>query len=242
MNFIVVIPARLNSTRLKKKLLLEINNKPLFIHTAQQASKSLATEIFIATDSIEIKKIAESYDFKSVMTSENHSSGTDRINEFLNVNEINDSQVLVNVQGDEPLVDENLINNLAQTISLGNSFASAYKSFKSFDEYSNPNNVKVLLNHNNMAITFSRSLLGNLNKENFCDDLAYHHLGIYAYSAKQVREFCMLDQPKIEQTEKLEQLRAIYNNIQIAMVKHTGKEMIGVDTADDFDQIKKFLK
>lgn len=242
MKFIVVIPARLNSTRLKNKLLLEINNKPLIIHTAQQASKSMATDIFIATDSIEIKNVTKSYGFKSVMTSENHVSGTDRINEFLNINEINDSQILLNVQGDEPLVDENLINNLAQTISMGNSFASAYKPFNSFDEYSNPNNVKVLLSHNNMAITFSRSLLGNLNKENFCDDLAYHHIGIYAYSAKQVREFCKLGQPKIEQTEKLEQLRAIYNNIQIAMVKHNGKEMIGVDTVDDFNQIKKILK
>ena len=178
MSFTVVIPARLNSTRLENKLLLEINNKPLLIHTAEQVAKSKATNIFIATDNQIICNVAEDFGFKSVMTSESHQSGTDRVNEALQILSLSDDQVLVNVQGDEPLVDFKLINELAENISTHNQFVSAYQKFKSFEDYKNKNNVKVALNERNEAITFSRSMIGNLNDKDFTDDLIYHHIGI----------------------------------------------------------------
>ena len=170
MSFTVVIPARLNSTRLENKLLLEIKNKPLFIHTAEQVSKSNATNIYIATDNQNIKDIAENFGFMSIMTAESHQSGTDRINEAAQMLSLEDDHVLVNVQGDEPLVDFKLINELAENISNHNQFVSAYQKFKNFEDYKNKNNVKVALNVNNEAITFSRSMIGNLNDENFIDD------------------------------------------------------------------------
>ena len=241
MSFTVVIPARLNSTRLENKLLLEINNKPLLIHTAEQVAKSKATNIFIATDNQIICNVAEDFGFKSIMTSESHQSGTDRINEALQILSLSDDQVLVNVQGDEPLVDFKLINELAENISTHNQFVSAYQKFKSFEDYKNKNNVKVALNERNEAITFSRSMIGNLNDENFIDDLIYHHLGIYAYTVKQINDFCQIDSPKIEKVEKLEQMRAIFNGIPIKMIESQGKEMIGVDTIEDFNKVKILL-
>jgi 3-deoxy-manno-octulosonate cytidylyltransferase (CMP-KDO synthetase) len=241
MSFTVVIPARLNSTRLENKLLLEIKNKPLFIHTAEQVSKSKATNIYIATDNQSIKDIAENFGFMSIMTAESHQSGTDRINEAAQILSLEDDHVLVNVQGDEPLVDFKLINELAENISNHNQFVSAYQKFKSFEDYKNKNNVKVALNVNNEAITFSRSMIGNLNDENFIDDLIYHHLGIYAYTVKQINDFCQIDSPKIEKVEKLEQMRAIFNDIPIKMIEYHGEEMIGVDTIEDFNKVKILL-
>jgi 3-deoxy-manno-octulosonate cytidylyltransferase (CMP-KDO synthetase) len=95
---------------------------------------------------------------------------------------------------------------------------------------------------NNEAITFSRSMIGNLNNdENFIDDLIYHHLGIYAYTVKQINDFCQIDSPKIEKVEKLEQMRAIFNNIPIKMIEYHGEEMIGVDTIEDFNKVKILL-
>lgn len=241
MSFTVVIPARLNSTRLENKLLLEINNKPLLIHTAEQVAKSKATNIFIATDNQIICNVAEDFGFKSVMTSESHQSGTDRVNEALQILSLSDDQVLVNVQGDEPLVDFKLINELAENISTHNQFVSAYQKFKSFEDYKNKNNVKVALNDRNEAITFSRSMIGNLNDKDFIDDLIYHHIGIYAYTVKLVNQFCQLDRPEIEKAEKLEQMRAIFNDIPIKMIQYQGKEMIGVDTIEDFNKVKILL-
>ena len=241
MSFTVVIPARLKSTRLENKLLLEINNKPLLIHTAQQVAKSKATNIYIATDDQNIRDISADFGFESIMTSESHQSGTDRINEAAEILSLKDNQVLVNVQGDEPLVDFKLINNLAENISIRNQFVSAYQRFNSFEDYKSKNNVKVALNLNNEAITFSRSMIGNFNYENFFDDLIYHHIGIYAYTVKQIKNFCQIDRPEIEKAEKLEQMRAIFNGIQIKMIEHLGKKMIGVDTIEEFNKVKSLL-
>ena len=241
MSFTVVIPARLKSTRLENKLLLEINNKPLLIHTAQQVAKSKASNIYIATDDQNIMDISADFGFESIMTSKSHQSGTDRINEAAEILSLKDNQVLVNVQGDEPLVDFKLINNLAENISIRNQFVSAYQRFNSFEDYKSKNNVKVVLNLYNEAITFSRSMIGNFNYENFFDDLIYHHIGIYAYTVKQIKNFCQIDRPEIEKAEKLEQMRAIFNGIQIKMIEHLGKKMIGVDTIEEFNKVKSLL-
>ena len=244
MNFSVIIPARLNSTRLKNKLLMEINGEPLIIHTLKRAMSSHASSIIVATDSDEINNTIKSFGFKSVMTSSDHQSGTDRINEVINKLKINDDDILVNVQGDEPLVDPNLINNIAKAVKTSSSefpFVSAYKKFKSYDEYLSPNNVKVSLDSNNDALTFSRNLIGNLVINDFQPKTIGHHLGIYGYKAKSIRKFCALSQPEIELNEKLEQLRALYYGLKIRLVEHIGNDMIGVDTLHDFNNVKKII-
>lgn len=241
MIFSVVVPARLHSSRLKNKLILNINNKPLIVYTLEQVTKSRAKNIYVATDCNNIKSIVEDYGFKAFLTNEAHQSGTDRILELIDQIKLNDNEVLVNVQGDEPLVDSNLINKVAQVITNKVSFASAYKKFITFNEYRDPNNVKVAINSNDDAITFSRSMLGNLDKKNFKDNIIFHHLGIYAYTVKQIKFFCNLNQSDIEKSERLEQLRAISNQISIKMIEHQGSEMIGVDTREDFEKVKKLL-
>lgn len=232
----IVIPARLNSTRLKDKILLDIFGVPMFIATANNASK--IDSVLIAVDDENVYKIAKEHGFDVVMTDINHQSGTDRINEAVSKMGLKDSELIINVQADEPFFE---ISNLlkfkkfaSQKIEQGSFMASCFKMV-SKDEAKDPNLVKVVIDENFDAMYFSRSLIPYPRNE--CE-LYKAHIGIYAYSVATLREFCSFLPSFLENTEKLEQLRALQNCKKISMLE-IFTTSIGIDCKEDYQRAIK---
>tara|TARA_B100000035_G_scaffold315484_1_gene336978 strand:- start:34998 stop:35741 length:744 start_codon:yes stop_codon:yes gene_type:complete len=244
MTFKVVIPARYNSSRLPGKPLIEIGGVPMIIHVARKAKLSGANEILIATDDDRIVKTSEEYGFKSIMTNSNHISGTDRIEEVIDKANWGSETIIINLQGDEPLIDPLLINQISEgMIKEKIDYASAASLFTSYDDFINPNNVKVLLDHNDYAIYFSRAMIPYQKdlQEKTLSKFVYHHIGIYGYTVEFLKKFCNLPISNLELTERLEQLRAIENDLKIKIFKYQGTHSEGVDTEEDLKKIKKIL-
>jgi 3-deoxy-manno-octulosonate cytidylyltransferase (CMP-KDO synthetase) len=244
MTFKVVIPARYNSARLPGKPLIEIGGVPMVIHVARKAKLSGANEIIIATDDDRIVKASEEYGFISIMTNPKHISGTDRIEEVIDKANWDSETIVINLQGDEPLIDPLLINQIAEGMIKNNiDYASAASLFSNYEDFSNSNNVKVILDHNDYAIYFSRAMIPHQKdlQEKTLSKFVYHHIGIYGYTVGFLRKFCDLPTSNLELTEKLEQLRAIENNLKLKIFKYQGTHSIGVDTEEDLKKIKKIL-
>ena len=243
MSFNVVIPARLNSSRLEEKVLIEINGIPMVIHVAQRASLSGAKNVVIATDDEKIAEVVRYYNFKSVMTNKNHLSGTDRCLEASEIKKWDGQDIIVNVQADEPLIDPVLIDLLAKNIIDGKSdYVTACSEFKSYKEFVNPNNVKVVLDIYSQALYFSRSAIPYSPPTNFpYNNCAYHHLGIYAYRLNTLKQFCSFSISDLERIEKLEQLRALSNNLKLKVVHYDGNPIKGVDTLEDLNLVRKLI-
>ena len=243
MSFNVVIPARLNSSRLEEKVLIESNGIPMVIHVAQRASLSGAKNVVIATDDEKIAEVVRYYNFKSVMTNKNHLSGTDRCLEASEIKKWDGQDIIVNVQADEPLIDPALIDLLAKNIIDDQSeYVTACSEFKSYKEFVNPNNVKVILDNFSNALYFSRSPIPYSSSTNLSDNnYAYHHLGIYAYRLNALKKFCSFSISNLERIEKLEQLRALSNNLRLRVVLYDGKPIIGVDTLEDLNLVKAMI-
>ncbi|QKF64870.1 3-deoxy-manno-octulosonate cytidylyltransferase [Campylobacter corcagiensis] len=234
----IVIPARLKSTRFPDKILADIFGEPMFIKTAKNAKN--VDRVLIAVDDEKVLKIALKYGFDAVMTAQTHQSGTDRINEAVSKMLVNDNEIIINLQADEPFFE---IENLAKfsdfannSIKNGAFMASAYKMIAPNDA-KNPNLVKVVCDENSNAIYFSRSIIPYPRSE---FDAYKGHIGIYAYSVKSLREFCEFDESILEKTEKLEQLRALSNAKKIAMCELKTKS-IGIDTKEDLEFALKNL-
>ncbi|MBP3224238.1 MAG: 3-deoxy-manno-octulosonate cytidylyltransferase [Campylobacter sp.] len=236
----IIIPARLASTRFKNKILCDIGGVPMFIKTAQNAAK--VDSVLIAVDDEKILQIAKDYGFRAVMTDKNHQSGTDRINEAVKNANLSDDEILINVQADEPFFES---ENLAkfrefaefQISGDGKFMASCYKKISELSAL-DPNLVKVVLDDFSDAIYFSRSLIP-YPRSDFNDYLG--HIGIYAYSVKNLAKFCKFKPSILENAEKLEQLRALSNGEKIAMLEISTKS-IGIDTQSDYEKaIKEFL-
>lgn len=235
----IVIPARLSSTRLKDKILLDIFGVPMFIATANNASK--IDNVLIAVDDEKVYNIAKEHGFEAVMTDINHQSGTDRINEAVCKMNLKDSELIINVQADEPFFE---IANLlkfkkfaSHKIEQGAFMASCFKMV-SRDEANDPNLVKVVIDDNFDAMYFSRSLLPY--PRNDCE-LYKAHIGIYAYSVATLREFCSFLPSFLENIEKLEQLRALEHSKKIAMLEIFTKS-IGIDCEEDYEKAIKAYK
>lgn len=211
MSFIVVIPARLNSSRLKEKVLIEINGIPMVIHVAQRASLSGAKNVVIATDDKKVAEVAKHYNFKSVITNKNHFSGTDRCLEASEIIKCDGQDIIVNVQADEPLIDPVLIDLLAKNIVDGQSeYVTACSEFKSYNEFVNPNNVKVVLDDSSHALYFSRSPIPYSSSTDLSNNnYAYHHFGIYAYRLNTLKKFCSFSISNLERIERLEQWKSV---------------------------------
>jgi 3-deoxy-manno-octulosonate cytidylyltransferase (CMP-KDO synthetase) len=237
----IIIPARLESTRFPKKILANINGYPMVIATAKRVQN--LDRVLIATDSEEVLAIAKDYGFDAVMTSDTHQSGTDRINEAANKWDIQDDEVIVNVQADEPFIEEevvaSVIHRVKQATQAGEDImiASCYKLIEnSFVE--DPNLVKVITDVHENAIYFSRSKI----PYDRASCLEYFgHLGIYGFTKKSLQEFCSLPSAPLEEIEKLEQLRAIYHGKKIAMVR-VQSNSFGIDTKEDLERaLKEFI-
>lgn len=243
---IAIIPARLGSTRLPAKPLMDIVGKPLIIRTCECVMKSdYIKETYVATDSLEIKNICEQYEIKALMTSVDAKSGTDRIYEAVNKYKLKADYIL-NVQGDEPLINPKDIDDLILGFTNSNSDAATLVTeIKTVEELFNPNVVKVVFNNVNDAIYFSRSVIPfvrDSGKENiFKKNKFYKHIGIYLFKNETLEYFVNEKQSKLELSEKLEQLRLIENGKKI-YCHEIFSEIQGVDTAEDLEKVRKIYK
>lgn len=252
MNFTVIIPARYASTRFPGKPLADIAGKPMVVRVAQQAAKSGAREVIIATDHADIARAVEAAGFEAVMTRQNHATGTDRIAEVAAKRGFSARHVVVNVQGDEPLIAPALIRAVAANLHAHRAaaIATACHPITTTAEFTNPNVVKVVLDHAGYALYFSRAPIPYA-RDAFAKGMpkrppvklpAYRHLGIYAYRCEFLRAFKSLRKASIEAFEALEQLRALAHGYRISVAVTRGAPHPGVDTPDDLKRILRHYR
>jgi 3-deoxy-manno-octulosonate cytidylyltransferase (CMP-KDO synthetase) len=230
----IIIPARLNSSRFENKILVDILGLPMVIRTAKRVEQ--LDDVVIATDSKDVIELAKRFNVKAVMTSSEHQSGTDRINEAVSILELKDDEIVINVQADEPFIEPEVVQAVIDEVKKlqSNDFAmvSCYKEITS-EMADDPNHVKVVCDDNSDAIYFSRAKIP-YHRDHYNNTKYKGHLGIYGFTKKSLNDFCMLKSSELEQTEKLEQLRALSNGQKISMVKVESKSF-GIDTKEDLE-------
>ncbi len=245
MTFKVVIPARYASTRLPGKPLLDIAGKPMVVRVAEQAAKSGASEIVIATDFEKIMQVAALYNIKAVMTSINHASGTDRIAEVAQQLNWACDDIVVNVQGDEPLIDPILIKEVAAQLANNQDTVMATACHAINDEANmmNPNIVKVVLDINGNALYFSRAPIPYPRDDSHKKNIqAHRHIGIYAYRVGFLKKYAELAVTDLEKIESLEQLRVLHYGYKIGVTITENAPSSGVDTQEDLDYVRSVFK
>lgn len=242
MKAIGVIPARYGSTRLKAKVLADILGKPLIQHVWEGANRSqYLDDLYVATDDERVKAVCEGFGAKVVMTSPECQSGSDRVIEA--VKDLSAAHVL-NIQGDEPLIDGGIIDGLIGALRKEKEapVATVIKPIVKEEDLDNPNIVKVVIDRKGYALYFSRSTIPfNREAAKFSTLTYYKHLGIYAYQKSFLMSFKKLPRSILEETEKLEQLRVLEAGYKIKTTL-TDKETLSVDTAEDLDKVKAFLR
>lgn len=245
MSFIVVIPARQHSTRLPNKLLADIGGKTMLERTFLQAKQSDASRIVIATDSQEILEIAQKFGAEAHLTSPNHQSGTARIAQVVEILELDDETIVVNVQGDEPMLPPQLINQVANSLAKQDNpvcpMATLCEPIEDYAQYLDENCVKVVRDEGNYALYFSRAPIPYFrNKDEFEAKICYLHIGLYAYNAGFLRQENSYS--SYEQAEKLEQLNTLQAGFMIYVDEASCKAGVGVDTQAGLDKVRKLLK
>lgn len=239
MKILGVIPARYASTRLPGKVLLPIAGKPMIQHVWERTKKSkLLSDVWIAADDQQIMEAAEKFGAKAVLTSVHHQSGTDRIAEAVKNVKVD---MVVNIQGDEPLMDVRVIDALVKALLKNKSYqmATVVKRIDRSDDIHNPNIVKVVVDANQDALYFSRSEIPfNRDRDNGVD--YFKHIGIYAYRKNFLLRLTKMPPSRLEKIEKLEQLRVLEAGYKIKMIL-TDVETAGVDTAEDLKKVEKLL-
>ncbi len=250
MKKIVVIPARLNSSRLPNKVLLDLKGKTVVQRVYEQCLKAKNIDaVYIATDSLEVQNSCKNFTQNIIMTKDTHESGTDRIAEAV---EAIECDVVINVQGDEPFIDPSLIDELANCFENTNTkMTSAMHKISKVDELKNHNVVKVAVDKNLDALYFSRSIIPHhrddlesllCHHENIPEPLRFfRHLGIYGYTKKFLLEYSKMEPTYLERLEKLEQLRVLENCYKIKMIE-TDYNSIGIDTKEDYQKALELLK
>ena len=236
MNYKVIIPVRLNSTRLPRKPLKDINGKTLLERVVEQVKKSKANSIHVATDSEEISELCDQIEVNSILTSKTHETGTDRVFETCTKLKLDDDEVILNVQGDEPFIDPNDIDNLAcLSHSSKANIATLYTKLTD-DEFHDRNVVKLWVESSNKISDFSRDV------DHLIPDQAKKHLGIYAYRYEFLKSFVNWDQSANELSRNLEQMRALDNGQPIFGFEAVGKIHLGVDTQLDLEKAIEIAK
>jgi 3-deoxy-manno-octulosonate cytidylyltransferase (CMP-KDO synthetase) len=242
--FLVVIPARLGSTRLPRKPLADLGGKPMVVRVAERAKQSNAQSVVVATDSVEIQAACDEHRIECLLTSPDHPTGTDRIAEVAQLLNLSANTLIVNVQGDEPLIPAALINQVAQTLADNTNCAISTVATPIIDlaEIENPNVVKVVLNHDQEALYFSRAPIPFVRDQNLRSQTAHlRHLGIYAYRADFLQSHARLEPAPPERAEALEQLRALWNGYRIAVHITDKAPPAGVDTPEDLERVRQIL-
>ena len=253
--FIVVVPARMRSTRLPGKMLADVGGRPLVAWAAERARESGAARVVVATDHRDIELALRALGIEVVMTSASHPSGTDRLAEAARILGLEPSAIVVNVQGDEPLIDPALIRRVAGELAAhpGASIATAAHPIHDSATFFNPNVVKVVVDNEGFAHYFSRAPIpwardafGGVPLEALPRRLpkglpALRHIGIYAYRVRFLQEYAGLTPTAAERLEALEQLRALGHGHRIAVAVWEGAMEAGVDTPEDLARVRKRL-
>lgn len=249
MEFHVIIPVRYDSVRLPGKPLIKIAGKPMIQHVYERALESGAESVVIATDDERVKKKAESFGATVCMTSSEHRSGTERIAETIVAVGYEDDDIIVNVQGDEPLIPPVIIRQVADNLSMHDTVKAATlcEPIISCEELLNPDVVKVIMNQRGYALLFSRAPIPwdrvhfppktdqQLNGQH------YRHIGIYAYRARFLQEYMEWEACPLEELELLEQLRILWNSARIHVAVSKRTAVMGVDTPEDVKRIEEEL-
>ena len=242
MDVIGVIPARYSSTRFQGKVLADICGKPMLQHVWQRAKQSrMLDDLIIATDHEAILHAAAEFGAKAILTSKEHTCGTDRITEVVNPLDV---KVVINIQADEPLIHPMMIDSLARALLEDKmlQMATLMKKIDNVLELLDPNVVKVVVDKNNFALYFSRAPIPYLAPNAEIDQVTYYkHIGLYGYTKDFLFTYKNLPVANLEKTEKLEQLRVLTEGFKIKMLQTTF-ETIGVDTLEDLERVKEQLK
>lgn len=232
----IIIPARLASTRFPGKILADIHGLPMVIATAKRVQN--LDNVAIAADTDEVVELAQKHGFKAILTSKNHQSGTDRINEAASKLNLPEDEIIVNVQADEPFIEEAVVKSVIERAQKTEAMITSACKKIDLLHVKDPNLVKVILDVHGNAIYFSRSAIPYDREGGF--EGYFGHLGIYAFRKKALETFCALPYAPIEHIEKLEQLRAIYHGHSIAMVE-VQSQSFGIDTPEDLERALAFF-
>ena len=239
---IIIIPSRMSASRLPGKPLLEINKLPIISHVVKRAEETGIGDVFVATENKEILNVVEKNGGKGIITGSHHKTGTDRIFEAFKNLKIKDVDYIINLQGDEPSINKDDIINLNNLVLKNNlDMATLGLEIKDDSIFTKENIVKVVTKNKLESNKFSRAL--NFSRKKIAEKNLniYHHIGIYQYKVSVLNKFINLSQTKNEIQNKLEQLRALDNNIKIEVVL-AKSPVIGVDTKEDFLAIKKIME
>ena len=244
--FTVLIPARMASTRLPGKPLADIEGQPMVVRVAQRASASSARRVVVAADSDAIVRACQAHAVEAVLTGSHHVSGSDRLAEACELLGLDSDDLVVNLQGDEPLIDPALIDSVAALLQARPkaSMSTAAHAIDSVAEFTNPNVVKVVLDAQGMALYFSRAPIAWW-RDGFAAGIhslpqprPLRHIGIYGYRARFLRQFPQLPPAPIEAAEALEQLRALWHGHRIAVHVTASAPGAGVDTLEDLERVR----
>ncbi|BET25382.1 3-deoxy-manno-octulosonate cytidylyltransferase (CMP-KDO synthetase) [Limnobacter thiooxidans] len=246
-----VIPARHASTRLPGKPLLDIAGKPMVVRVAEQAMKSGADEVLVATDHPDIESICKAHGLQVLMTRGDWPTGTDRIAEVAHLKGWSDDTVVVNVQGDEPLIDPKLIDLVANALLTGqHDIATCGHAIDNWEEFKNPNVVKIAMREDGDALYFSRAPIpyprdayGEQSWPVSAPEgqLGIRHIGLYAYRTRFLKKYQTLPPAPVELLESLEQLRALANGFRIKVCMIQDAPLPGVDTAQDLEKVRSLF-
>jgi 3-deoxy-manno-octulosonate cytidylyltransferase (CMP-KDO synthetase) len=249
--FTVIIPARLASTRLPNKPIADIEGVPMIVRVARQAALSGARRVICAVDSPVIAEACQAFGVEAVLTSQNHSCGTDRLCEAAVLAGLPEDEIVVNVQGDEPLIPPKIISSVAELLVKHPdcSMGTAALPISDVKEFANPNVVKVVCDKQGKALLFSRAPIpwarDNFNKEVWEFPSGFtglRHVGIYSYTCSFLKKYANLPSCRLETTESLEQLRALWNGYSIAVEVFAEDIPAGVDTIEDLERVRAFLR
>jgi 3-deoxy-manno-octulosonate cytidylyltransferase (CMP-KDO synthetase) len=244
--FTVLIPARLASTRLPDKPLADIAGRPMVVRVAERARRSAAGRIVVAADHPSIVQACQVHGIEALLTRTDHASGSDRLAEACELLGLSDDAVVVNVQGDEPLIDPALIDSVAAVLQArpDASMSTAAHPVAGLEEFTNPNVVKVVLDAQGFALYFSRAAIPwwrdgfAAGSKALPEPAPLRHVGIYGYRAGFLRQFPRLAPAPMEQTEALEQLRAMWHGHRIVVHVSAAAPGIGVDTPEDLARVR----
>jgi len=234
----IIIPARIGSSRFPNKVLADIGGMPMVVRTAKAVEE--IDDVVIATDSQEVIDIAQDHGIKAVMTSEHHQSGTDRIYDAAQTLGLKEDEIIINVQGDEPFIETDVVQAIYNLTKKNRDnelimMNSCYKVISN-PEADDPNIVKVVTDEADIALYFSRAKVPYPRDHHF--DAYKGHLGIYGFTVRSLKNFCSLSHAPLESIEKLEQLRALYHGYEVAMIE-VNTESFGIDTPEDLEKAIK---
>lgn len=246
MKFVVLIPARLSASRLPGKPLVDLAGIPMVVRVAQRAQLSQASQTVVATDSAEIVQACKQFGIKAILTRADHPSGSDRLAEAAHLLGMPNDAIVVNVQGDEPLIDPHNINAVAQLLHDHPACAVSTLAdpINILEEWQSPHSVKVVLNSHSQAMYFSRASIPHF-RDGQANQLppypVYRHVGLYAYRCDFLKMYPTLSPAPAEEAEALEQLRVLWHGYAIAVHISDRPSSAGVDTPADLERVRRLL-